>query len=42
LFYADILGRASEARDRDSDGTWGGSSEVSGFTLSATSPAGGR
>jgi len=42
LFYADILGKASEARERDSGGILGGSSEVGGFTVSPTSPAGGR
>ena len=38
LFYAGILGRASETRGCNSDGTWGGDSEVGGFAIPPASP----
>lgn len=38
LFYAGILGRASETRACDSDGTWGGDSEVGCFAIPPASP----
>jgi len=38
LFHAGILGRALEIRGCNSDGTWGGDSEVGRFAIPPASP----